>query len=167
MPIITETNLDYLIDDLRLTLGDTDSASYRYTEEWLRTSLVSSTKTLMTWWNYKYLINDTTSNVERNPNHSYIFGSPPILEKGDERAIVLMASILIKDGAMQNSSWDVGSWRDAEISYSNIQGSKSRDRSVDRAWDELLGLLKPPSSRLAQTAKGSLPGYIGNEYEYD
>ena len=167
MPITVQTNLDFLIDELRLELGDTDNSSYRYTDDWLRTSLISATKTLMTWWNYKYLINDTTFDVERNPSHAYIFASPPILEKGDERPIVLMAFMTIGQGALQESSWNLGSWKDAEISYSNIQGGRSKDRGMERAWNELMGLIKPPTSRLAQPTKGSLPGFKNNQYEYD
>jgi hypothetical protein len=164
MAVSTVTNLDYLIDWLRLHLGDTEPASYRYTDEWLRTSLVMSVKALMKWWNYKYLIDDD-NNVERNSNYTYLFASPPIVERGDERAIILMASIIIKEGSLEDASWSIGSWRDAEIAYSNIEGSRAKSSSIQRDFEELNGMMSPPKKRLAQPVKGDLPGFIGNEYE--
>jgi len=163
MAIDTETNLDYLITDLRLHLGDT-SEPYRYTDAWLRTSLVMSVKALMRWWNYKYLI-DTDYNASRNPNVTFLFASPPIIEYGDEHPIVLMASIIIKEGSLQESAWSAGSWRDAEIAYSNIEGNRARTQSLLKDWETLESILKPPQKRLAQAKKASTPGYIDNQYE--
>ena len=164
MSIGVVTNLDYLIDALRLHLGDIDPASYRYTDEWLRTSLVMSVKALMRWWNYNYLI-DTNYDAYRNANITYLFPEPPIIEYGDEEIIILMASIVIKEGSLESNSWAVGSWRDAEISYSNIEGNRSKEGSIDRDWKLLTDILKPPVKRLAQARKQSLKGYIGNKYE--
>lgn len=164
MAIEETTNLDYLIMDLRLHLGDTDDSAYRYTDDWLRTALVMSVKSLMRWWNYKYLL-DTSYNVYRNENHIYLFAEPPIIEYGDEYPIVLMASIIIKEGSLEVNSWNVGSWRDAEIAYSNIEGNRAKTQSLQKDWDALEAVLKPPQKRLAQSKKGSLPGYIGNRYE--
>ena len=163
MPV-NSSNLDYLIDSLRLHLGDI-SSPYRYADEWLRTSLVISVKALQRWWNYKYLIDDD-DNVDRNDNYSdYLFSEPPIVERGDEKPIVLMASIIIKEGSLEDNSWAVGSWRDAEIGYSNIEGNRSKMGSIQRDWEELTNMLKPPVKRLAQPRKGSLPGYKNNIYE--
>ena len=151
MPV-SSSNLDYLIDSLRLHLGDI-SSPYRYADEWLRTSLVISVKALQRWWNYKYLIDDD-DNVDRNDNYSdYLFSEPPIVERGDEKPIVLMASIIIKEGSLEDNSWAVGSWRDAKMG------------SIQRDWEELTNMLKPPVKRLAQPRKGSLPGYKNNIYE--
>jgi len=164
MAIETETNLDYLIVDLRLHLGDTDATAYRYTDAWLRTSLVMSVKALMRWWNYKYLI-DSDYNASRNSRITFLFPAPPTIEYGDEYPIVLMASIIIKEGSLENSSWNTGSWRDAEIAYSNIEGNKARTASLKQDWETLESILKPPQKRLAQSKKGSTPGYLGNTYE--
>ena len=164
MPIDESTNLDYLIDSLRLHLGDMDSGSYRYTDEWLRTALVMSIKALQRWWDYKYLV-DTDYDVYRNQHWDYLFPEPPIIEHGDEEPVVLMASILTKEGSLENNSWNVGSWRDAEIAYSNIEGNKAKLASLEKDWEALTGMLKPPTKRLARTQKGSLPGYKGNIYE--
>jgi hypothetical protein len=163
MAIETETNLDYLITDLRLHLGDT-SEPYRYTDSWLRTSLVMSVKALMRWWNYKYLI-DSDYNASRNPRITFLFPAPPTIEYGDEYPIVLMGSIIIKEGSLENSSWSTGSWRDAEIAYSNIEGNRARTASLRQDWETLEDILKPPQKRLAQARKASTPGYLNNKYE--
>lgn len=163
MPVAS-SNIDYLIDGLRLMLGDTDSDSYRYTDEWLRTALVMAVKALMKWWNYKYLI-DEDNEISRNPNFTFLFASPPILEYGDETAIQLMAAIIIAEGSLEESAWNTGSWRDAEIAYSNIEGAKQRDSRVKAWWDRLNQIVTPPGKRLAQPIKGSLPGYLNNEFE--
>lgn len=165
MSITVATNLDYLIDSLRLHLGDTNPLSYRYLDEWLRTAIVLSVKNLQRWWNYKYLIDDITYDISRNPHTIFLFESPPILEHGDERPVILQAAIIIKQGALENSAWDFGSWKDYEISYSNIESSKSRDSSLKRDIDELSLYLKPPTKRLMWADKRSLPGYKENQYE--
>lgn len=163
---IDSTNLDSLLMYLRLRIGDTNPVTYRYTDEWLNTALVGSVKTLEQWWNFKYLI-DSEFNVYRNPSYSFIFDETTygILEPGDDQTIILMAAIIILGGSLENSAWDYGSWRDYEISYSNIESSRARGSTLDRLWNELLGRLKPPQKRLATPIKGSLPGYLNNSYE--
>ena len=164
MPIDETTNIDYLIDPLRLHLGDINSGSYRYTDEWLRTSLIMAIKALQRWWDYKYLV-DTNYDVYRNQQWDYLFPEPPVIQHGDEEPIILMASITIKEGSLENNSWNVGSWRDAEIAYSNIEGNKAKTASLQKDKEVLEVILKPPTKRLARTKKGSLPGYKGNLFE--
>lgn len=164
MPILTKTNYDHLIGDLRLQLGDIDSTSYRYAEEWLRTAISSSIKTLQLWWKSKYLI-DTDYQIYRNTSCFFSQADPPVIEQKDERIMVLMASIIIKGGSLESNAWNIGSWKDAEISYSNIQGSKAHEDSIKRDWTELLSLIKPPTKRLAKSVKASLPGFMHNEFD--
>lgn len=165
MPI-TGTNLYEYVERLRLHLGDTTEGSYRYTDEWLETALVSAVEAIMPRWNFKYLI-DTSNNVYRNPNHRFLFASPPLVERADVRPIVLMASIIIKEGSLESHSWNFASWRDAEISYSNLESSRSKDASLSRDIEELDSILPDRSKRLAQPKKGHLPGYLHNPYEHD
>jgi hypothetical protein len=168
MPISTVTNLDYLIDDLRLRIGDTDSTAYRYLDEWLRTALVAGTKTLGRWWNYKYLITtDGTYNVYRNPHGYFIFDEPTYgtIEQADEEAIVLMSAFLLLQGSLENSAWDFVSWADAEIRFSNLESSRARDANLVRIWNELTATLRAPTKRLARALKLSLPGFLQNEFE--
>jgi len=163
MAILTKTNFDHLISDLRLQLGDTDSATYRYAEEWLRTSLAGSIKVLQRWWKSKYLL-DIENQVYRNTGF-FSMTEPPVIEQKDERVIVLMASIIIKGGSLESNAWNVGSWKDAEIAYSNIQGGKMHEESIVRDWTELLSLIKPPTKRLAKSVKASMPGFMHNEFD--
>ena len=166
MPITTPTNIDYLIMYVRLRVGDTNATLYRYTDDWLRTSLVGSVRTLGGWWNFKYLL-DVDNNVYRNPHGYFIFDEPTygIIEPSDEQIMVLMACYILLEGSLENSAWDFVSWTDAEIRYSNLEQSRTRNENLSRLWNELLTILKPPQKRLAWPRKGSLPGYLNNPYE--
>lgn len=163
-------DLTNLIPELRLRIGDTTPASYRYTDDWLLVSLKASVKILSKWWNFKYLL-DANGELIRNPSGYFVFdvGSDGViggvLEPGDDQVIIIYASIIILEGSLENSAWDFGSWRDAEISYSNIESSRSRGDTLKRLWDELTSLLKVPQKRLAKALKGSLPGYLNNSFE--
>ena len=158
------TTLTYLIPRLRIHIGDTDSTAYRYLDDMLELTLVTSVESLQKWWNYRYLLNDSDE-VYRNPNIRFLFAEPPVIQRGDIAPIVLMASITLKSGALENLSWSVGAWRDAEISYSNIEGSRAKREGWQRDLDLLKDILKPPQKRLAQSEKGHLPGYLENEFE--
>jgi hypothetical protein len=165
MPIQNPTNVDYLIDYLRLRVGDTNPTAYRYTDEWLRTALVLSMKNLQRYQNNKYLI-DADSNIYRNPHIAFLTPETDgIIEERDEPVIVLMAAIIVLEGSLENSAWDAVSWKDAEISYSNLEQFRSRDASLRRLIDELNDLILPPRKRLAKIKKQSLPGYKGNPFE--
>jgi len=159
-------DLSYLISRLRLHIGDLDSTAYRHLDEWLTLALITSIESLQTWWNYKYLINED-DNVYRNPTIRFLHSEPPVVERGDIKPVILMAAIIIKTGDLENLSWNVGAWRDAEISYSNIEGSRRKDATIERDWRELTNILKPPQKRLASTRKGHLSGFTQNPYEYD
>ena len=162
----TTVSLSYLIPRLRLHLGDIDADNYRHLDEWLRLSLVVSVEALQKWWNYKYLIDDN-DDVYRNPSIRFLHSQPPVIERGDIKPVILMAALIIKSGDLENLSWNVGAWRDAEISYSNIEASRRKDDMIKRDWEELTSILKPPQKRLAESQKGHLPGYIGNPFEHD
>lgn len=162
--IKSSCNLNYLIPMVRLRIGDYNSNSYRYMDDWILKALVVSVSTLSRWMNFKYLLDDD-DNVYRNPNTTFIFEEPPIIEMGDDGLIVLMAAYIILEGSLENSAWDYVSWRDNEIAFSNLESSRARDRTLSRLWDELMSALLPPTKRLAHAKKQTLPGYLGNEYE--
>jgi hypothetical protein len=159
------TTVDYFLPELRLHLGDINPATYRYTDEWLEVALEMAIKALGRWWNLKYLIDMSTHLVSRNPNQNFVLSEPPVIEMQDERPILLMASIIIKEGSLENNSWNAGAWKDAEISFSNLEGSRSKQLSLQKDWEELSMILSAPTSRLAQTVKGSLLGYKQNTFE--
>lgn len=155
--IETETNLDYLIDTLRFQLGDITPATYRYLDAWLRTALVTAVKGLQRWWGAKYLIDDTTYYVYRNTEKTFDFDEPPVIQDSDERPLILMASILVKSGQLEANSWNVGSWRDAEVSVSNIEGGRLKSTSLGMDWEELKAYIMPPTRRLSGALRVAHP----------
>lgn len=161
MPIEVVTDLDFLIPELRARLGDTDETAYRYLDSWLRVSLVTALKSLQRWWRIRYLIDDSYV-VTRYENSTFSLDAPPVILTADQTPIVIMASILTKEGSLQNNSWVIGSWRDAEVSVSNIESGRLQDKSLERDWNELMWYLKPPSKRLSVPTRDSIPG--ANEY---
>ena len=76
-----------------------------------------------------------------------------------------MASIILKEGSLESSSWNLGHWKDNEVSYSNVAGGKNKQFSIKADWNELNSILLPPAQRLMGSSKKHLPGYKGNEYE--
>lgn len=149
------SSIDYLIPILRLHIGDITSTSYRYMDEWLRIALLTSVKELQRWWSNKYLI-DSDNNVYRNTNYLdfTLPESDGVIQDFDEKPIILLASIIIKKGELESTAW--GSWKDYEISYSNIEGSRSKSLGLERDWNELTSIMKPPIKRLARGRKQSI-----------
>jgi len=107
-------------------------------------------------WNDRYLIDSTTYVISRNPDALFDYAEPPVVQVKDERAIVLQSSIFVKAGVMEENSYDFGSWRDEEISVSNIEGSKAKSLSLQKDVEELNALFP---RRLAKAKKQSLHGY--------
>jgi hypothetical protein len=163
---MTSVSIDYLIDYVRVSVGDMNPLLYRYTDDWIETSLVLSIKTLQRYWQDKYVI-DSNNMVTRNTNYQYwLFDeSLGVIEGGDEPIITLMAAIIMLEGSLENSAWDAVSWRDAEISVSNLQSTSVRSANLKRLIDELFSMITPPTKRLAKAIKYSLPGYLQNYYE--
>jgi hypothetical protein len=139
-------------------LGDIDSTSYRYLDEWLRVALVAALKLLQRWWGVRYVIDDTTYVVSRYAGSTFSFDEPPVIQQQDEQVIVLMAAILTKEGSLENASWTTGSWRDAEIAVSNIEGSRVREAALSKLWDELQFYILPPMKRLMGVVRTEIPG---------
>jgi len=149
----TKTGVEYLIPNLRLQLGDINSLQYRYLDEWLKVSLITAIKALQRWWGDRYLINEITDTVYRGTSYTFAFAEPPIIQGMDERPIILMATILIESGQLESNSWSVGSWKDAEIAVSNIEGNKAKQFGLGLVWEELKLYIIPPTKRLAQAIR--------------
>lgn len=168
MALITDpTNLDYLITPLRLAIGDFDEPN-TYSDDNLRTRLVYAVKALGPRWNNKYLINNDTNYVERNPNSTYWMPEPPIVQHGDERAIILQAAIDITNDTLYTLSASAVSWKDDEVSFSNRDSVVAYQAALMRYLNELDGLFPMGTKRLASARKASLPGFslgVGNTYE--
>lgn len=161
-----KNNLVYLLPYLRLRIGDTNPSAYRYLDDWLVVALNLGFKKSERYFNHKYLI-DEQNNISRNPNSpKFIFPEPPILESADEYLLVLFAAIIVLEQSLENSAWDAASWKDAEISYSNLESFRSKNENLNRLITELNELVISPNRRLAQALKSSLPGYTKNEFEH-
>ena len=156
-PIALSGSLDYLIPVLRLHLGDITPSTYRYLDEWLSVALVSSVKALQRWWGARYLVDDSTSTVTRGTDYDFAQDQPELIQDMDERPLILMASILIKSGSLESNSWNVGSWKDAEIAVSNIEGNRAKEFGIGLDWDELKGYILPPTKRLSQALRVAHP----------
>lgn len=143
------SNISYLIPVLRVKLWDVNPAAYRYTDVWLDVALVTAIKSLQRWWRSRYLVNSTDTIVSRNTEYVFGFVEPPVIQSSDERIVILMASIIIKEGSLEASSWNTTSWRDAEYYVSNTEGGRLKEGSLKRDWEELLSLIKSPLKQLS------------------
>jgi hypothetical protein len=159
--------LDYLIPDLRLKIGDINETKYRYLDEWLVRALIVALKISYRYFGNRYLIN-SANEVTRNSANAFEFSEADgVIQKKDEPVLVLLAAMTLLDGSLENNAWNVGSWRDSEISVSNIESGRLREGTLNRLWKELESLVTPPSKKLATARKNSLRGYRNNPYEYE
>ena len=142
---MTTATMDTLLPILRLKLGDTDSTSYRYIDDWLRTSLEASVSALSRYWDSKYIME--SGDIVRNSAYAYFETTTPVIQVKDAWIIILMASVIVKSGQLENLSWDIGSWHDSELSFSNIATGQQKDLSLKKDLDELASYIKVPTKR--------------------
>jgi len=154
MAILVATDLDFLIDDLRFYLGDV-TLPYRYANTHLRHGLVMACKALMKKWRNRYSINASYV-ISRSPTAEFYELTPPIIERADETAFILQGSIIIKTAALQDTSWDIASWRDDEVAYSNIAGGAALKQSLNNDIAALAEFLR---RRLFGSSRQGLPGF--------
>ena len=124
----TNTDVDHLIPVLRFYLGDYDTR--RYLTDTLRQALIFAVRMLMRKWASRYTVDDAGT-VTRTTSIGFDSTAPPVIQYKDEPPIVIPAAIIIKSGSLQDSSWQIASWRDDEIAVSNIQADKSRRSGLD------------------------------------
>lgn len=131
--------LEELLSDLRIYLYDIEEP-YRYSDGTLIQCLYGAVKLLGRRWRNRYYLVDGV--LMRNPNIVFKFSEPPVISPGDEYVFIVQAAIILKSAVVYDSAWDVASWKDDEVSYSNIQGAKSRDDSLRRDLELLEELLR-------------------------
>jgi hypothetical protein len=150
-------SIDYLIPFLRVRIGDIDSASYRYMDEWLLIALIAAVRGLERYWGSKYKITEGGS-VTRNTSYAdFEFAeSEGLIQKKDEDIIIIKTALIVLEGSLENSAWAIGSWRDAEISYSNIQAGNIRGDTIRNLKAELDKLIKSPSKRLSHGTRATI-----------
>lgn len=149
----TATDIDYLIPALRYYLGDQDTL--RYSTDTLRQAIIFSVRALMRRWSDRYTI-DSDGNVTRTTAITFNSTSPPAIQYRDEPPIIIQAAIFIKSGSLQDSSWQVASWRDDEIAVSNIQADRSRRSGLEFDTELLETYFK---MRLYAGKRQRLPGF--------
>jgi len=152
--------VDTLITDLRLRIGDIDSANYRYLDDWLYIALIAAVKNLERYWGSKYIV-DSDGYVTRNSEYAnFEFEeSDGVIQRKDENIIIIMAALFVLEGSLESSAWSIGSWRDAEVAYSNIEAGKLRTATLRNLKEELNSLIKPPSKRLSSGSRRSILEY--------
>lgn len=151
-PLCTE--LIDLIPSLRVYLGDSE-VPYEFSKAVLLDALIEACKALMHYRNFRYLI-DSANCVTRNPRHTYSIVSPPIIQYSDEQAFILLAAIIIKMAKLTDTFWDIGAWKDEEISYSMYGGGTVLGKSIRRDWKELQHWF---GKKLYKTNRQSLAGF--------
>lgn len=154
---MAKVSVDQLLSQLRLRLGDINEDSYRYMDEWLLLSLVMAIRSLERYWGSKYKVTDggTVSRNEDYANFEFEESSGVIQTK-DEEIIIIKAALIVLEGSLENSAWDIGSWRDAEISVSSIKSGDLRSETIRKLQAELDSLIKSPSKRLTRGYRATI-----------
>jgi hypothetical protein len=150
-------SVEYLIPTLRLKIGDINSATYRYMDEWLVVALIASVRSLERYWGSKYIITEGGA-ITRNTGYTnFEFEeSEGVIQRKDEHIIVTKAALIILEGSLENSAWAIGSWKDAEISVSNIEAGKLRTETLRNLRTELDSLIKSPMKRLTKGSRATI-----------
>lgn len=157
------SNLEELIFSLRVQIGDTGTTP-TYSDEELHAFLREAVLALMSRWSDKYYL-DSDGVVTRNPDVTFKWSSPPVIQQSDRRAIVLQSSIMIKGGKKFSESGNVQSWRDEEISYSNIEAARQLSSTVEEDRLELDSILPKPQKKLARPIMDRLYGGLVREWD--
>jgi hypothetical protein len=172
--ITVASNLDYLIDPVRIYVGDLQGTTY--SDAVVRTALVYGVKALQTRWNSRYLIFESgmasglnintpygTCVVEDVPNpydvfrncyHTFTSEDTPVIDQTDETPIILSAAIILRRISITSSSSAYLSWSTPDLSVSNIQGSKNLTALYDADVKMLDAYFK---GRLAAPVKSTFP----------
>lgn len=153
--LVQSTNLDYLLIPLRLHIGDPNST--QFSDPILLTALVNGVKMLASRWSNKYQIyasgidatcigyTPNVNDVYRRCTYTFATNSPPIVEQQDEIAITLAAAILLRRSTITSSMSAFSNWATPDLSYSNVQSSRT-----------LLDMLKADQDMLDAFFKGKL-----------
>lgn len=141
-----ETNLDYLMGDVRFVFGDLTGSIYSDTI--IRTSLVNAVKFLQNKWESRYQIFSPTNVISSGGGVTYantVYGaayipnglaegsafrdpfsddftqdSPPVIQSYDETPIILAAVLLLRRSQVSSSAVTLVSWGTEDIRYSNL-----------------------------------------------
>lgn len=181
--ITTTTNIDYMIDQVRLRLGDFDGTAY--SDTLVRTALISAIKYLQKRWRSKYQVvtsgtytGDNSSapsgyaqantidgmayiplgldnnDVFRNPYITFNSTEPPVIEQNDEDAIVLATAYIVHLAKLTNSSSTFVSWSTEDIRYTNTTAANTMRAVLETLQTELNTVF---ATRIAQPVVSRQP----------
>lgn len=181
--ITTPTNIDYMIDQVRLRLGDFDGTVY--SDTLVRTALVSAIKYLQKRWRSKYQVVTSgtytgnnelapagfaqantidgmayipdglvNNDVFRNPFVTFNSTEPPVVEQNDEDAIVLATAYIVHLAKLTNSSSTFVSWSTEDIRYTNTTAANTMRAVLETLQTELNTVF---ATRIAQPVVSRQP----------
>jgi hypothetical protein len=151
--VVYPINIDYLIEPVRLKIGDYESTVF--SDSLVRGALIASTKQLQRYWGLRYLVYTDTmfitpqpdtvasgyvyvllpdgyatiasgyaeNDVFRNPAYTFIDQTTAIIAQADEDVITLAAAIILIRARLGSSASAFVNWSDGEYSYSNVSSS--------------------------------------------
>lgn len=172
MALVTNTtNVDYLIPDIRLRIGDLDSVVF--SDVIVRTALINGIKFLQSKWHSRYQIyasgmiiypqpNDmpgfiyaglpdgygyipsglNINDVFRNPYQTFIDTGTTVVVQMDEYPITLAAMLFLRESLLSGSAQTFVNWSDGQYSYSNVASSNIMSKLSSGSWDELNAYFK-------------------------
>jgi hypothetical protein len=171
--MVTSTNLSIYADSVRLYIGDSESP-YTFSDSTILQALVESVRYLSPRWDRKYLIyssgilvsdNGVTklvntpdgqctisssvseNDVFRNCYKTFVSIAPPIIDAQDEAAIILAAAYLMRRASL--TSTNIGqSWSTPDLSFSNIETSRTLRSLMQTDLDALNLLFKQKLGRI-------------------
>jgi hypothetical protein len=181
--ITTPTNIDYMIDQVRLRLGDFDGTAY--SDTLVRTALISAIKYLQKRWRSKYQVMTSgtytgnnelapagfaqantvdgtayipdglvVNDVFRNPYITFNSTQPPVIEQNDEDAIVLATAYIVHLAKLTNSSSTFVSWSTEDIRYTNTTAANTMRAVLETLQTELNTVF---ATRIAQPVVSRQP----------
>jgi hypothetical protein len=154
------SNLDYLIEFLQLEMGDPNGTAR--SEELYRRALVSGVKYLSRRWYGKYYIDDL-GDVARSAVVTFTTNAPPIVEPGDEYAIVLAGAVILNRLTLTSSADSFVNWSTPDLSVS----TGSRERTLAQVYKDSVNALEVYfKTKLAGPQKSTLPPSLGTFAEY-
>lgn len=155
MALVTSpTNVDYLLSDIRLRVGDLDKLIF--SDDIVRTALITGIKFLQSKWQGRYQVYSNTMFVTPQPdttpiNYIYvalpggyniipsglfendvfrnplvIFNDPStsIISQPDEYPVTLAALLFLRESLLSSSQQTFLNWTDGKYTYSNVASSK-------------------------------------------
>ena len=178
------TNLDYLMVDVRMQVGD--FTGELFSDTIIRTALVSAVRYLQRKWNGKYQVFTPESilaiqpentpagyirinslhgqvdvpdtivqgSVFRDPYAEFVTEVPPLVESIDEQAIILAAVYLLRKAQVSSNVGDFLSWGTEDIRYNNLGVERGLNRLLQNDLEALNDYLR---TRIAKPRISTFP----------